>query len=246
MKKRIAKNSKALNTFRMKRLRALLKMEPYDSVLLAACARRSPQDVRDIIESDPDINPDEIRDHNIRTPLHIACGRRDNHAIATSIAEILIESGSDVNNGVGDKDGLQPMHMAVLAGNYQCVLLLLRQGATIPASSPFRLTPLLLAKLKLDNLKKMNRNEDISQSNSTEYNDLTSITQVLVTHLANKHTSNSNHHHGLSDFLFSKTTDELNDTISSITHQLSAIEVDDDASLNGLIVRVKELGIHEK
>jgi ankyrin repeat protein len=47
----------------------------------------------------------------MQTPLHVACGRSDDHAIATTIADMLIEAGADVNNGVGDKDGYQPMHM---------------------------------------------------------------------------------------------------------------------------------------
>lgn len=47
----------------------------------------------------------------MRTPLHIACSRKDDPKAAIEIAQLLIRAGSDVNNGVGDIDGLQPMHM---------------------------------------------------------------------------------------------------------------------------------------
>jgi ankyrin repeat protein len=57
------------------------------------------------------MNPDTIRDKYLRTPLHLACSRRDDPLVATSIARLLIRSGADVNNGVGDVDGLHPMHM---------------------------------------------------------------------------------------------------------------------------------------
>ena len=67
--------------------------------------------VKDILDALPEINPDTIRDNHLRTPLHIACGRRDNFSVATSIAKLLVTAGADVNNGVGDIDGLQPLHM---------------------------------------------------------------------------------------------------------------------------------------
>lgn len=63
------------------------------------------------MEALPGINPDTIRDKYLRTPLHLACSRKDDPLVATSIAKLLIRSGADVNNGVGDVDGLQPMHM---------------------------------------------------------------------------------------------------------------------------------------
>jgi hypothetical protein len=69
---------------------------------------------------------------------------------------------------------------------------------------------------------------------------------VLVTHLANKHinATASNSRHGLSDCLFAKT-DDLDETISSIADQLDSIQVGDDASLQGLLAKVKRLGINE-
>lgn len=67
--------------------------------------------VKDLLEALPNINPDTIRDKYLRTPLHLACSRRDDPLVATSIAKLLIRAGSDVNNGVGDVDGLQPMHL---------------------------------------------------------------------------------------------------------------------------------------
>lgn len=70
-------------------------------------------------------------------------------------------------------------------------------GASVPASDPFRLTPLLLAKLKLDNLRQSQhviRNgtfEDDnkieiewgSESAKHEYNDLKSVSSDLTTFL---------------------------------------------------------------
>lgn len=67
--------------------------------------------VQEILEALPQLNPDTIRDNNLRTPLHIACSRKDNPRTATEVAQLLIRAGSDANNGVGDIDGLTPMHM---------------------------------------------------------------------------------------------------------------------------------------
>jgi hypothetical protein len=82
-----------------------------------------------------------------------------------------------------------------------------------------------------------------------------------VSHLANKHITtfglpsyDTSGYHGLSDFLFSKESDEeLSDTIASITDKLASIgmsdgETDDKIiqdSVNGLIEKVKKLGINE-
>ncbi|CEJ04080.1 hypothetical protein RMCBS344292_18049 [Rhizopus microsporus] len=110
------------------KLRDLLQATAIETILLDACARKSPQEVQDILEALPQLNPDTIRDNNLRTPLHIACSRKDDPKAAIEIAQLLIRAGSDVNNGVGDIDGLQPMHMAVLACNPQCVLMLLHEG----------------------------------------------------------------------------------------------------------------------
>lgn len=44
-------------------------------------------------------------------------------------------------------------------------------GATIPASDPFRLTPLLLAKLKLDNLRQAQPTSLLLASTPNEHND---------------------------------------------------------------------------
>ncbi|KAI8980808.1 hypothetical protein BDB01DRAFT_795667 [Pilobolus umbonatus] len=165
------------------------------------------------------------------------------------------------------------MHMAVLAGNYNCVLMLINEGASIPASDPFRLTPLLLAKLKLDNLKQTHHSIHIgteewtSETAKSEYDDLKAITQVLVNHLAKKHINtygvpsyDKTGYYGLSDFLFSHEDEltELNDVILDITDRLSIIDVNDSSfeetennnrfirdSINGLIEKVKELGINE-
>ncbi|KAG0168122.1 hypothetical protein DFQ30_005183 [Apophysomyces sp. BC1015] len=127
-------------------------------------------------------------------------------------------------------------------------------GASIPASDPFRLTPLLLAKLKLDNLRKTS-----TTTSDLEYQDLKSITKVLVTHLANKHITThgpptAGGYFGLSDFLFAKDRDaRLNDTIASITDRLSQVHMNESAdtqllheSMRNLIEKVRGLGIDEK
>lgn len=54
-------------------------------------------------------------------------------------------------------------------------------GASVPASDPFRLTPLLLAKLKLDNLRQSrlySKQDSLSSDTSNalqEYRDLQSV-----------------------------------------------------------------------
>ncbi|KAG0762974.1 hypothetical protein G6F62_002354 [Rhizopus arrhizus] len=204
-------------------LRDLLRLTAAETILLDACARKSAQEVQEILEALPQLNPDTIRDNNLRTPLHIACSRKDNPSTATEIAQLLIRAGSDINNGVGDIDGLKPMHM----------------GATIPASDPFRLSPLLLAKFKMDNLlqHKQGRVEWVSECAKQEYNDLLSITQVLVTHLASKHSESfgsslaQHNYHGLSDSLFNNSNNELNDTIAAITDKLALIDVSSSDNL---------------
>ncbi|KAF7729619.1 hypothetical protein EC973_003992 [Apophysomyces ossiformis] len=250
---RITKSCQTRRARRADRLRELLHLSPADSLLLDACARKKVADVKAILSSMPLLNPDTVRDKYLRTPLHIACGRRDDLREATAVARMLIHSGSDVNNGVGDVDGFQPMHMAVLANNFQCVLMLLEEGASVPASDPFRLTPLLLAKLKLDNLRRSS-----TETSELEYQDLKSITKVLVTHLANKHITTygpptSGAYYGLSESLFAKDHEsQLNDTISSISNQLSRIHMDESAgsqllheSMKNLIEKVRDLGIEE-
>jgi ankyrin repeat protein len=67
--------------------------------------------VKQLLEALPGLNPDTIRDKYLRTPLHIACSRKDDFGVATTIARLLIRAGSDVNNGVGDVDGFSPLHM---------------------------------------------------------------------------------------------------------------------------------------
>lgn len=81
---------------------------------------------------------------------------------------------------------------------------------------------------------------------------------MLVSHLANKHITSfglpsydSSGYYGLSDFLFLKESDDLNETISNITDKLSKIEMNNDNendqhlqdSVNGLIENIKKLGI---
>lgn len=59
----------------------------------------------------------------------------------------------------------------------------------------------------------------------------------------------SSGYYGLSDFLFLKDSDDLNQTISQITDKLSEIGMNDENiqdSVNGLIEKVKKLGINEK
>ncbi|KAI9314168.1 hypothetical protein BX666DRAFT_509425 [Dichotomocladium elegans] len=269
---RITKSYQARRTRRADRLRALLQCHTEDVLLLDACRRKTAADVEAILTELPTLNPDNVRDSSLRTPLHIACARRDDYQEAAAIARILIKRGSDVNNGVGDMDGFQPMHMAVLAGNIHCVLLLLEQGASVPASDPFRLTPLLLAKRKMDNLR-LSRLYSSSGNGSAhlfdddkktvkssvalaEYRDLQSITKVLVTHLANKHitTHGFPSQHGLSDILFSKESEQqLNQTIANITDQLSGICMHDKRNsdpllqdaMNNLMEKVRNMGIEE-
>ncbi|KAI9027508.1 ankyrin repeat-containing domain protein [Phycomyces nitens] len=275
---RITKSCQTHRTRHKDRLRDLLQLSPSDSLLLDACARKTAEEVSRLLTAVPELNPDTIRDKYLRTPLHIACGRQDDLAEATALAKVLIRAGSDVNNGVGDMDGLQPMHMAVLANNVQCVLLLLEHGASVPASDPFRLTPLLLAKLKLDNLRLTQQliqragngrfdERRMSSSAQNEYSDLESITEVLVTHLSNKHITTFGSPrqmstHGLSDFLFASSDDGgLSEVISGIAAQFSNLHMTDRPttpeeaekkvqklhdSMNGLIEKVRQLGINDK
>ncbi|KAI7868151.1 ankyrin repeat-containing domain protein, partial [Spinellus fusiger] len=216
---RITKPCQTRRTRHTDKMRNVLHLSTSDSLLLDACSRKTAAEVGRLLDTLPGINPDIIRDKYLRTPLHLACGRQDDLAEATALAKLLISAGSDVNNGVGDMDGLQPMHMAVMANNVQCVLLLLEHGASVPASDPFRLTPLLLAKLKLDNLRLSQQlmygglQGKMSLSAQTEYTDLESVTEILVTHLSHKHVTTLGcprkaSRHGLSDFLFAKDTEE--------------------------------------
>ncbi|CAO3620285.1 unnamed protein product [Cunninghamella echinulata] len=224
-------------------LRNLLNLSPTEALLLEACALNA------IFLSDTTLNPDTIRDIYLRTPLHIACSRKDDSKEAAAIVRLLIKQGADVNNGVGDIDGLKPMHIAVLNGNYHCIIVLLEE-----------------AKLKLDNLKQLpssmdNSYDHLSERDTKEYQDLLSITQVLIEHLANKHLTTStiqskipsSSYYGLSEHLFSKTGNDehLNDTILSITDQLSNLGVDDTSNqirddLDVLIAKIRELGVQEK
>lgn len=71
--------------------------------------------VEALLAAFPSINPDTVRDAHLRTPLHIACARTDDLKEAAAVARVLIRAGSDVNNGVGDIDGFQPMHMGKLS-----------------------------------------------------------------------------------------------------------------------------------
>ncbi|KAI9491871.1 hypothetical protein BDB00DRAFT_940014 [Zychaea mexicana] len=293
MQNRITKSCQARRNRRADRLRELLQLTQADSVLLDACKRKKAVDVEALLSAFSCINPDNVRDNHLRTPLHIACGRRDDLQEATAIARVLIRAGSDVNNGVGDVDGLQPMHMAVLAGNISCVLMLLEEGASVPASDPFRLTPLLLAKLKMDNLRQTQlalyndsknsdeedddddytegdnnsriKNTTMSSNAQQEYQDLQSITKVLVTHLANKHITTyglpsqdpNPHYHGISDRLFARerkdSDQQLNQAIVSITDQLSGICMQDNRdsdpliqdAVNMLMEKVRSLGLEE-
>jgi hypothetical protein len=90
----------------------------------------------------------------------------------------------------------------------------------------------------------------------------------LVSHLANKHITSfglpsydTSGYYGLSDFLFlkeaaiTKQDDELNETISNITDKLAKIGMNNaeqqdveksiQDSVNGLIEKVRKLGINE-
>ncbi|ORX55625.1 ankyrin [Hesseltinella vesiculosa] len=261
--KRIGKQRQATST---EHIRDLLQLSPSELLLLDACAKRSAHEVATLLATSPAFNLDAIRDKYLRTPLHLACSRQDDLDEATEMARVLVEAGADVNNGVGDMDGFKPMHLAVLAYNYKCVLLLLEKGAHVPATDPFRLTPLLLAKLKLDNLRMAQSNRsppsDPSQAaidakpaeaSRVEYSELYSITEVLVKHLAHKHmtvigTPPRSPTHGLSERLLRKD-DDLDDTITSLTDRLSTMDVGDTEphllqnNLNGLIDKIRQLGI---
>ncbi|KAI8061696.1 ankyrin repeat-containing domain protein [Gongronella butleri] len=258
--KRIGKQRQAINTDHIK---DLLQLSPAEVLLLDACARKTAKDVASLLTTNAGINPDAIRDKYLRTPLHIACSRQDNHDEATEIARVLIHAGADVNNGVGDIDGFKPMHLAVLSCNYKCVLLLLEKDADVPATDPFRLTPLLLAKLKLNNLRP-SASPDTTEAAKREHAELFSITEVLVKHLANKHitTAATPPRSPISDRLLRKDdtkdskdddSDDLSDTITSLADQLSTMAVGDTNcyppqlrdNLNGLIERIRKLGIQD-
>ncbi|KAI8138908.1 hypothetical protein BJV82DRAFT_646382 [Fennellomyces sp. T-0311] len=239
MQNRITKSCQARRNRRAERLRELLRLTPADSVLLDACKRKKVADVEALLSALSYVNPDTVRDNHLRTPLHIACARRDDLQEATAIARVLIRAGADVNNGVGDADGLQPMHMAVLTGNIQCVLMLLEEGGLT--------------------------DDRIDSNAHQEYQDLQSITKVLVTHLANKHMTTfglpsqdpNPLYHGLSDTLFAKEKKDsdlhLNQAINSITDQLSGICVQDKResdpllqdAVNVLMEKVRNLGLEE-
>lgn len=78
---------------------------------------------------------------------------------------------------------------------------------------------------------------------------------MLVSHLASKYITSfelpsyDTGYYGLSDFLFLKDSDDLNEIISNITDKLADIGVNDEQSIqdsvNGLIEKVKKLGINE-
>ncbi|KAI9263776.1 hypothetical protein BY458DRAFT_438531 [Sporodiniella umbellata] len=219
------------------RLRDSLDRTTAEYIVLDACARKSAEEVQEVLEALQQLNPDTIRDSNLRTPLHIACSRTDNLQIATEVAQLLIRAGSDVNNGLGDTDGLQPMHMAVLACNHQCVLMLLHEGWYF----------------KMDNLLQ-HRKEQVewaSECAKQEYNDLLSITQVLVTHLASQHAQTFSsliepNNYGLSSSLFLSHRNEINAAIADVTDKLAMIDVSSDSvqeSVDGLIDKVKKLSI---
>lgn len=75
----------------------------------------------------------------------------------------------------------------------------------------------------------------------------------MVSHLANKHITSfglpsydTSGYYGLSDFLFLKESDDLDETISHITDKLATIGMSEEniqQSVNGLIEKVKKLGI---
>ncbi|KAG1433758.1 hypothetical protein G6F57_021937 [Rhizopus arrhizus] len=68
----------------------------------------------------------------------------------------------------------------------------MKVGANIPASDPFRLTPLLLAKLKMDNLLQHRRSTDnkewVSECAKQEYSDLLSANHSSVSDSLGKQT----------------------------------------------------------
>lgn len=74
----------------------------------------------------------------------------------------------------------------------------------------------------------------------------------MVSHLASSFgipSYDTSGYYGLSDFLFLKDSEDLNDTISLITDKLSNIGMTDEniqESVNGLIEKVKKLGINDK
>ncbi|CAO3594970.1 unnamed protein product [Absidia cylindrospora] len=75
-------------------IRNLLQISPSDALLLEACAKKLADNVDTILSTTPSINPDLIRDSHLRTPLHIACSRQDDHIEATAITKILIQHGA--------------------------------------------------------------------------------------------------------------------------------------------------------
>ena len=80
---------------------------------------------------------------------------------------------------------------------------------------------------------------------------------MLVSHLANKHITSfglpsydTSGYYGLSDFLFLKESDDLDEAILSITDKLASIGVNSDKDeeanmqqVNGLIEKVKNIAL---
>jgi ankyrin repeat protein len=75
------------------------------------------------LHTQPPLNPDQIRDDKLRSPLLIACasGKAD-------LVRLLVNNGADVNNPVGDIIGNRPLDLAVVSNNVDTVVALLELG----------------------------------------------------------------------------------------------------------------------
>jgi ankyrin repeat protein len=75
------------------------------------------------LHTQPPLNPDQIRDDKLRSPLLIACasGKAD-------LVRLLVKHGADVNNPVGDIIGNRPLDLAVVSNNVDTVVALLELG----------------------------------------------------------------------------------------------------------------------
>ncbi|OZJ02942.1 hypothetical protein BZG36_04567 [Bifiguratus adelaidae] len=123
------------------------------AALIDLCAKADAVKVREFLLGNPTFDVAKLRDTAQRTALFLACSQPDptKQEAASLIARMLIMRGADVDSLNGPEQ-FTPLHASVFTSNVDCILLLLEAEATIPVSGPFRLTPLLLVRSKLENM----------------------------------------------------------------------------------------------
>ncbi|KAI9310847.1 hypothetical protein BX666DRAFT_1868985 [Dichotomocladium elegans] len=92
--------------------------------LMSACSRGDVDKVNHILTyTNPNLNPDMVRDSKLRTPLLVACA-----AGKADVVRLLIRWGADVNNPMGDILGNKPLDLAVVSSSVDTVLAVLEAG----------------------------------------------------------------------------------------------------------------------